>query len=92
MSDKKQTSSPADEERAALEEYVSVRLFKDGGRYSRDVFVAVNGEGCLIKRGENVRVKRKFVRVLEQADAQDRKTAGMMEAAERDCERMSREM
>ena len=74
------------------EEYVEVRLFKDGGRYSRDVFVAVNGEGCLIKRGEPVRIKRKFARVLEQSDLQDRLAQGLMEAGERDFERMKREM
>lgn len=37
-----------------LEEYVPVRLFKDKEKYSDDVFVAVNGEGCLIRRGETV--------------------------------------
>ena len=56
------------------------------------VFVAVNGEGCLIKRGEPVRIKRKFARVLEQSDLQDRLAQGLMEAGERDFERMRREM
>ncbi len=59
------------------EEPVEVRLFKDGSKYKDDVFVAVNGEGCLIKRGETVRVKRKFADVLEAGMTQDERTAEM---------------
>jgi hypothetical protein len=59
------------------EEAVEIRLFKDGGRYKDDVFVAVNGEGCLIRRGETVRVKRKFADVLESGMMQDERTAEM---------------
>ena len=56
-----------------------VRLFKDNDRYKDDVFVAVNGEGCLIKRGETVMIKRKFAEVLEQSDRQDMETARLMD-------------
>ena len=48
-------------------ERVPIRLFKDGKEYKDDVFVAVNGENCVIKRGEEVMVKRKFANVLEQS-------------------------
>ena len=65
-----------------LEEYVPVRLFKDNEKYSDDVFVAVNGEGCLIRRGETVMIKRKFAEVLEQSDRQDLYAAGLMAVAE----------
>ena len=62
-----------------MEEKVPVRLFKDNNRYKDDVFVAVNGEGCLIKRGETVMIKRKFAEVLEQSDRQDMETARLMD-------------
>ena len=42
----------------AGEEYVSVRLFKDSGKYKDDLLVCVNGESCLIQRGVTVQVKR----------------------------------
>ena len=75
-----------------MEEYVPVRLFRDNDTYSRDVFVAVNGEGCLIKRGEDVMIKRKFADLLEQSDRQDMYASGLMDERAGEYERMSREM
>ena len=66
-----------------LEEYVAVKLFKDNDRYHDDVYVAVNGKNCIIKRGEWVRIKRKFALVLDQSEIQDMKTAEMIEAEQR---------
>lgn len=63
-----------------MEEYVTVKLFKDSGKYSDDVFVAVNGEGCSIPRGIPVKIKKKYMTVLDQSDLQDAKTAQFMEA------------
>lgn len=40
-------------------------------RTDRDIFVAVNGESIRIKRGETVQIKRKFVEVIEHAEAQE---------------------
>ena len=54
-----------------LEEKVTVQLFKDGGRYKDDVYVSVNGENCVIKRGIPVQIKRKFAIVLDQSQVQD---------------------
>ena len=48
-------------------ERIQVTLFKDGKEYKDDVFVAVNGENCVIKRGQPVWVKRKFWKVYEQS-------------------------
>ena len=62
------------EEEAYLNEYVDVKLFRDGDRYNDDVFVAVNGQNCIIKRGEWVKIKRKFALVLDQSEIQDMKT------------------
>lgn len=65
---------------AYLNEYVAVKLFRDNDRYRDDVYVAVNGHNCVIKRGEWVIVKRKFAQVLDQSEIQDMKTAAMLEA------------
>ena len=65
-----------------LEELVSIKLFRDGGRYRDNVYVAVNGQNCIIKRGEWVKVKRKFAMVLDASEIQDMKTAQMIEAEE----------
>ena len=61
------------------EELVSIRLFKDNDKYKDDVFVAVNGEAIQIKRGETVKIKRKFADVLEHSMRQDTATANMIE-------------
>lgn len=66
-------------EKDYMEEYVEVKLFKDNGKYKDDVFVAVNGENCLIKRGERVKIKRKFAEVLDQSDLQDYETSKLIE-------------
>ena len=65
---------------AYLEEYVAVKLFSDNDRYKDDVYVAVNGRNCVIRRGEWVRIKRKFALVLDQSEIQDMQTAEMLEA------------
>lgn len=61
------------------EEMVEVLLFKDSERYKDDVFVAVNGENCQIKRGIPVKVKRKFAEVLQHSMEQDAATAQLIE-------------
>jgi hypothetical protein len=40
------------------------------GTKQRDVFVAVNGETCVIKRGIPVKVKRMYLEALNNAQAQ----------------------
>ena len=66
---------------AYMEEYVEVKLFKDNDKYKDDVFVSVNGENCVIKRGERVKIKRKFAEVLDHSEHQDYETSKMIEAA-----------
>ena len=67
-------------DQAYLEEYIAIKLFKDNDRYKDDVYVAINGKNCVIKRGEWVRIKRKFALVLDQSEIQDSKAAALMEA------------
>ena len=76
MSKKNTVASPE----AYMEELVAVKLFRDNDRYKDDVYVAVNGQNCVIKRGEWVKIKRKFAMVLDQSEIQDMKTAAMLEA------------
>lgn len=69
----------AEEYEQYLNEYISVKLFKDNDRYKDDVYVAVNGQNCVIKRGEWVKIKRKFALVLDASEIQDMKTAEFIE-------------
>lgn len=70
----------ANEERKAYwEELVEVKLFKDNNKYKDDVFVSVNGENCVIKRGVRVKIKRKFADVLDKSDMQDYETSMLIE-------------
>ena len=76
---------------AYLEERVTVKLFKDNDKYSEPVFVSVNGENCIIKRGEPVRVKRKFAIALAQSEAQDNYAANIKELYAREYEDRTRQ-
>ena len=75
-----QNATPTADVEAYLNELVAIKLFRDNDRYRDDVYVAVNGHNCLIKRGEWVKIKRKFALVLDQSEIQDMKTAEMLEA------------
>ena len=70
----------ANEERKEYwNEPVEVKLFKDNNKYKDDVYVSVNGENCVIKRGERIQVKRKFADVLDKSDMQDYETSLLIE-------------
>lgn len=70
----------ANEERKAYwNELVEVKLFKDNNKYKDDVFVSVNGENCVIKRGIRVKIKRKFAELLDKSDLQDYETNMLIE-------------
>ncbi len=59
-----------------------IKLFKDNKDYKDDVFVSVNGERFLIKRGIEVEVPDYVIEVLRNSAAQDEKTAMLIEAEE----------
>ena len=67
-----------DEQEAWLNEYVEVKLFKDNDRYKDDVYVAINGKNCVVRRGEWTRIRRKFAMLLDQSEIQDLRTAEMI--------------
>ena len=58
---------------------VEIELFRDNKDYKDDVFVAVNGESCVISRGKKVKIKKKFADVIENSMRQDVKTARLMD-------------
>lgn len=68
------------DQEAYMEELVEVKLFKDNGKYKDDVFVGCNGESIAIKRGERVKIKRKFAEVLDNSEHQDYETSKLIEA------------
>ena len=67
------------EQEAWLNEYVEVRLFKDNEKYKDDVYVAINGKNCVIRRGVWTRIRRKFALLLDQSEIQDLRTSELME-------------
>ena len=64
---------------AWLNELVEIKLFKDNDKYKDDVYVAINGKNCVVRRGEWTRIRRKFAMLLDQSEIQDLRTAQMIE-------------
>jgi len=59
---------------------VEIEFFRDNKDYRDNVFVAVNGESCVIARGKKVKIKKKFADVIAQSMRQDIKTARLMDS------------
>lgn len=62
---------------------VRIKLFKDNQNYTGDVFVSVNGENYLIKRGISVDVPDYVAEVIESSQREDENATIRMEQAER---------
>lgn len=77
------------EDKARGEELVEVKLFKDNSKYKEPVFVAVNGETWAIERGVRVPVPRKVAEVLDNSDKQDYETSVMIEAKQKEYEKVA---
>lgn len=56
--------------KAYYNEKVTVKLFKDNGKYKDDVFVAVNGIGMIVPRGVEVKIPRKYAIALANSEKQ----------------------
>ena len=89
---KKVMSDAAKKAEAYWNEEVEIQLFKDNGKYKDDVYVAVNGQNCLIQRGKPVKVKRKFAETLRRSLAQDNETADMIRELESDYEERAKQL
>lgn len=79
LENKAEKAAKMAEDKARGEELVEVKLFKDSGKYKDDVFVGCNGETIAIKRGERVKIKRKFAEILDNSEHQDYETAQLIE-------------
>jgi len=75
------------ENRASSEDLVDYFAPVLHGENRQDIFVAVNGESLVIKRGVNVKIKRKFHEVLMNAQAQELRAYEAMEAAKKQGEK-----
>lgn len=73
------TAEELEAHEAYMDELVEVKLFKDNGKYKDDVIVGCNGEFIAIKRGERVKIKRKFAEILDNSEHQDYETAKLLE-------------
>lgn len=71
---------------AELEEYTLVHVFKGDGKYAEDIYLSVNGDNCLVKRGYPIRIKKKFAVLLEQSYQQDLMAKEYMEKKEKEYE------
>lgn len=77
------TAEPEEKENPATEpKKVKIKLFKDNGRYSGDVFVGVNGRNYLLKRGVELEVPPEVAEVLAHSELQDSLTAERIAKAE----------
>lgn len=62
-----------------MKEKVTIKLFKDNGKYKDDLVVGVNGVTYQIQRGIAVEVPRYVADVIYQSERQDQNTANMIE-------------
>ena len=72
--------------KAYMNEEVEVKLFKDNGKYKDDVPVGCNGELIVIKRGERVKIKRKYAEILDNSEHQDYETSCLIEQKSKEFE------
>lgn len=62
-----------------MNEKVTIKLFRDNGKYKDDLTVTVNGVTYQIQRGVTVKVPRFIADVIAQSERQDTQTANMLE-------------
>ncbi|MBQ3562494.1 MAG: hypothetical protein IJA13_02990 [Clostridia bacterium] len=70
-----------------MNEPVTIKLFKDNGKYRDDVYVSVNDRSYLIKRGVEVTVPRFVEAVLKNSLSQDEYVANLVDKLQTDYEK-----
>lgn len=84
-------AKPVSNEIRSNEDYMSqpvtIKLFKDNGRYRDDVYVSVNDRSFLIKRGVEVTVPRFIEQALKNSLSQDEYVASLVERLVNDYEK-----
>ena len=73
----------------AMNEPVTIKLFKDNGKYRDDVYVCVNDKSFLIRRGVEVTVPKYIEQALKNSLTQDEYVASMVERLVNDYEKSS---
>ena len=61
-------------------ERVTIKLFKDNGKYSAPLFVGLNDYSALIQRGVPVSVPLAVAKMIEESEEQDAKTMVYIES------------
>lgn len=74
------TSGLCEDDMEELVDYMAPVIL---GKADQTIFCQVNGENIRIKRGEKVKIKRKFKEVLDNAEAQEMAAYAYMEGAQR---------
>ncbi len=64
--------------RAGRAETVTMKLFKDNGKYKGDVFASVNGRRFHIQRGVEVEMPYAIAQVIKASEKQDEKAARLV--------------
>lgn len=72
-----------------MKEPVTIKLFKDNGKYKDDVYVCVNDKSYLIRRGVEVTVPRFIEQTLKNSLCQDEYVASLVERLSTDYEKSS---
>jgi hypothetical protein len=72
-----------------MKEPVTIKLFKDNGKYKDDVYVCVNDKSYLIRRGVEVTVPRFIEQTLKNSLSQDEYVASLVERLSTDYEKSS---
>jgi len=70
-----------------MKQSVTIKLFKDNGKYKDDVYVCVNDKSYLIKRGVEVTVPRFIEQALKHSLSQDEYVASLVERLVSDYEK-----
>jgi hypothetical protein len=70
-----------------MKQPVTIKLFKDNGKYKDDVYVCVNDKSYLIKRGVEVTVPRFIEQALKNSLSQDEYVASLVERLVSDYEK-----
>ena len=72
-----------------MKQPVTIKLFKDNGKYRDDVYVCVNDKSYLIRRGVEVTVPRFVEMTLKNSLSQDEYVASLVERLSNDYEKSS---
>lgn len=73
-----------------MNEKVTIKLFRDNGKYKDDLTVTVNGVTYQIQRGVTVEVPRFVADIISQSERQDTHTANMIEKLVTDFEKKTK--